>query len=284
MAQNVRAILHRIENIEDIRQITRAMNAIAMTKVTRLKRRLADTAPMLHDLREFVGVLAAHPRIQEDPHPLMRDNGSPRNAVLVLNADRGLCGRFRGEVNRRGEELLDEAGSDAQLLVGGEKGRAHFARRGTTILKDYARMYDQPTMTIARGIARDLIDYYLEASIGRCVAVVMRFRSDLNQKLEAVPLLPIGIEPQGGEALLEPNVVELLDLALPIYLQGVLFEALLHTRASEEAIRRQAMRDATDNADDLLDNLRRSYYKARQQGITREIADIMGGAEALRER
>jgi F-type H+-transporting ATPase subunit gamma len=284
VAQNVRAILHRIDNIQDIRQITRAMNAIAMTKVTRLKRRLEATAPMLDELRAILGDLAAHPAVVAHPHPLMRDNGAQRPAVLVLNADRGLCGRFRGELNRRGEQLLEEEGPAAELLVGGEKARVHFSRQGVEILKAYTRSYDQPTMAIARTIAEDLIALYRQGMIGRCRMVVMRFRSDLVQRLETAKLLPIEIEARGTEELLEPNAVELLDVALPVYLQGILFEALLHTRASEEAIRRQAMKDATDNADELIGNLQRSYYKARQQGITREIADIMGGAEALRER
>jgi F-type H+-transporting ATPase subunit gamma len=283
VAQSVRAILHRIDNIRDIRQITRAMNAIAMTKVTRLKRRLEETRPMLDELQGFLGALAAHPTVLADPHPLMADNASPPS-VLVLNADRGLCGRFRGEINRAGEELIEEAGPEAQLLVGGEKGRAYFARRGAEILKAYTRRYDQPSMLFAWTLANDLIDLYLGGRIGRCTMVIMRFESDLMQRLATVPLLPIEVEPQGTEALLEPNVTELLDVALPVYLQGVLFESLLQTRASEEAIRRQAMRDATDNADELIDSLQRSYYKARQQGITLEIADIMGGAEALRER
>jgi F-type H+-transporting ATPase subunit gamma len=284
VAQNVRAILHRIENIEDIRQITRAMNAIAMTKVTRLKKRLAATEPMLEEVRKFIGTLSASLPATSDPHPLLSGNASPRTAVLVLNSDRGLCGRFRGEINRQGEELLAEAGPEAQLLVGGEKGRAHFARREMEMLKVYARTYDTPTPEIASTIAGDLIELYEEGAIGCCVAVVMRFRSDLVQRLEVVPILPVEVPPVELEAVLEPDATSLLDAALPIYLQAMLFEALLHTRASEEAIRRQAMRDATDNANDLLVNLQRSYYKARQQGITREIADIMGGAEALRER
>jgi F-type H+-transporting ATPase subunit gamma len=284
VAQNVRAILHRIESIEDIRQITRAMNAIAMTKVTRLKKRLEATEPMLDELRTFVGTLTGSLPANVDPHPLMAKNDSSRTAVLVLNSDRGLCGRFRGEINRRGEELLEEAGAEAQLLVGGEKGRSHFARRKTEMLKVYARTYDTPSLAIAGAIADDLIHFHTEGAFGRCVAVVMRFHSDLVQQLEVVPVLPLEVPAVEQEAILEPDASTLLAAALPIYVRALLFELLLHTRASEEAIRRQAMRDATDNANDLLGNLERSYYKARQQGITREIADITGGAEALRER
>ena len=284
MAANVREILGRIGNIEDIRQITRAMNAIAMTKVTRLKRRLAATAPMQEELEAFLAALLSQPSARVDPHPLTVDNGSPNVGVLVLNADRGLCGRFRGEVNRRGTELVDEAGATARLIVGGEKARSYFARRRIEPLKAYAHAYARPTMAFAREMADALIGLYRDREIGRCAAVVMRFESDLVQRIAVLPLLPLEVAPVEGEAMFEPEVPRLLDAALPILLQGRLFEALLHTRTSEEAIRRQAMRDATDNAGELVDHLRRTYYKARQQGITREIADIMGGAEALRSR
>ena len=104
----------------------------------------------------------------------MVDNGSSRSAILVLNSDRGLCGRFRGEVNRRGEEFLAEAGPEAQLLVGGEKGRAHFARLETEMLKVYTRTYDTPTPETASSIAGDLIELYEEGVVGRCVAVGRR--------------------------------------------------------------------------------------------------------------
>ena len=111
----------------------------------------------------------------------------------------------------------------------------------------------------------------------------MRFISDLRQRLVVEEVLPIRVEAKGRDALIEPDPARMLDVVLPLYLQGKIFSALLHTKTSEDAIRRQAMRNATDNADDLLKTLTRSYNKARQQSITREISDIMGGAEALRD-
>lgn len=283
MAENVREIKSRIGNIENIRQITKAMNAIAMTKVTRMKRRLAEAHPYMEEFDALVASLLAQPTSAADPHPLTVDNGAPEVGIVVLNSDRGLCGRFKGELNRKGEELLSGRNHTAKILVGGEKARAYFARRPVEILKTYTHFYEDPTPRIAERISSDLISLYLEGVLGRVILVYMRFVSDLNQRLVVEDVLPIKIEAKGGEALIEPDPARMLDFVLPLYLQGRIFSALLHTKTSEDAIRRQAMRSATDNADDLLRTLTRSYNKARQQSITREISDIIGGAEALRD-
>lgn len=282
MAQHVRAIKGRIGNIENIAQITRAMNAIAMTKVTRMKRRLAEVRPYLEELDGYIAELIGRISPDVEPHPLMAPNRSDAVGVMVLNSDRGLCGRYKGDINRRGEELLRDSGRDAQLLVGGEKARVYFARRGVEPLLSYAHVYDQPTAETARRMANDLIDLYLEGRVGRIVLVYMRFVSDLAQRLVVEEFLPVDVAAERNDVLAEPSVQEMLDISLRLSLQGRLYAALLETKTSEDAIRRQAMRNATDNAEDLLKALTRAYNKARQQAITREIADIIGGAEALR--
>jgi len=281
MAQHVRAIKGRIGNIENIAQITRAMNAIAMTKVTRMKRRLEIVRPYLEELDAYVATLIGRMPPDVEPHPLMGPNGSDAVGVLVLNSDRGLCGRYKGDLNRKAEDLL-AAERDATLLAGGEKARVHFARRGIEPIRAYAHVYDQPTAEVARRMSSDLIDLYLEGRVGRVVLVYMRFVSDLKQVLTVEEFLPVSAEPKSNDVLVEPSVQEMLDVSLRMGLQGRLYAALLETKTSEDAIRRQAMKNATDNAEDLLKGLSRAYNKARQQEITREIADIIGGAEALR--
>lgn len=282
MAQHVRAIKGRIGNIENIAQITRAMNAIAMTKVTRMKRRLAEVRPYLEELDRYIAQLIGRIPAEVEPHPLLAPNGSDAVGVMVLNSDRGLCGRYKGDLNRRGEELLRESGRDARLLAGGEKARSFFVRRGIKPLLSYPHVYDQPTAETARRMAGDLIGLYLEERVGRIVLVYMKFVSDLRQQLVVEEFLPVKATPETNDVLAEPNVEEMLDVSLRLSLQGRLYAALLETKTSEDAIRRQAMRNATDNAEDLLKALTRAYNKARQQAITREIADIIGGAEALR--
>lgn len=283
MAIAARAIKDRIGNIENIRQITKAMNAIAMTKVTRMKRRLSVARPYMASLEAFLAALLAQIGEGTGPHPLTITNGSPYVGILVLNADRGLCGRFKGDLNRKGYDLLKELDERGRILAGGEKARAYFARQRVEMLTSYVHLYENPTPTMAQKMASDLISLYIKGKIGRAVVVGMQFISDLAQRIVAEEILPIRVEARGPEALVEPDLKDMLDFTLPLYLQGKLFSTLLETKTSEHAIRRQAMKNATDNADDLLKILTRTYNKARQQSITREIADIMGGAEALRD-
>jgi F-type H+-transporting ATPase subunit gamma len=284
MGSNVRALKGRIANIENIQQITRAMHAIAMTKVTRMKPRLTAATPYLKELGTFISALLAQLPEGAPPHPLTTGDSSRQVGVLILNADRGLCGRFKGDLNKKGEELLARFAPSGAILVGGEKARSHFARKRVEMLKIYTHLYENPTPEIARQMAADLIALRSEGTLGQVFLITMQFLSDLAQRVVVEEIVPIHIEPQGGEMLVEPDPASMLAVALPFYLQSKLFSALLHTKTSEAAIRRQAMKNATDNADDLVKALTRSYHKARQQAITREIADIMGGAEAVRRR
>jgi F-type H+-transporting ATPase subunit gamma len=284
MAQYVRAIKSRIGNIEDIAQITNAMNAIAMTKVTRLKRRLTQVRPYFAELESFARKLAGQRAGSAEPHPLMAGNGGTNVAILVLNSDRGLCERYKGELNRAAEAELQEAGPSAQILAGGEKARAYFVRRGIEPLRSYANVYEPPTWDAAARIADDAMGLYRSGEVGRVKMVYMKFVSDLAQRLTVADLLPVQVEAEPSESLVEPDLATALENTLPLYVRVKLYTAMLETKTSEDAIRRQAMKNATDNAEDLLETLRRSYNRARQQSITREIADILGGAEALRAK
>ena len=282
MAQNVRAIKTRIGNIENIAQITKAMNAIAMTKVTRMKRRLAETRPYIKGLTMFAQRMMGRLASDEEAHPLTVPNGSSAVGVFVMNADRGLCGRYKGDLNRESERLMQEFRSDGRLILGGEKARAYYARRNVQVLGTYANVYDEPTEAIATRMADELIATYERGEVGRIDLMYMRFVSDLSQKLVVEPFLPLSIEVKDNDDLIDPEADAMLDIALRMTLRGTLYAALIETKTSEDALRRQAMRAATDNAEDLVKSLTRTYNKARQQAITREIADIIGGAEALR--
>jgi F-type H+-transporting ATPase subunit gamma len=284
MAQYVRAIKSRIGNIEDIAQITSAMNAIAMTKVTRLKRRLAQVRPYFAELESFARKLAGQRAGSVEPHLLMVGNGVGTAAILVLNSDRGLCERYKGELNRAAEAELRDAGPSSRILAGGEKARAYFVRRGMEPLRSYVNVYEPPTWDAAARIADDAMGLYRSGEVGRVKLVYMRFVSDLAQRLTVADLLPVQVEAEPSESLVEPDLATALENTLPLYVRVKLYTAMLETKTSEDAIRRQAMRNATDNAEDLLETLRRSYNRARQQSITREIADIQGGAEALRAK
>jgi F-type H+-transporting ATPase subunit gamma len=187
-------------------------------------------------------------------------------------------------LNRAAEAELRDAGPSSRILAGGEKARAYFVRRGMEPLRSYVNVYEPPTWDAAARIADDAMGLYRSGEVGRVKLVYMRFVSDLAQRLTVADLLPVQVEAEPSESLVEPDLATALENTLPLYVRVKLYTAMLETKTSEDAIRRQAMRNATDNAEDLLETLRRSYNRARQQSITREIADIQGGAEALRAK
>ena len=282
MAQNVRAIKGRIGNVRDIGQITKAMNAIAMTKVTRMKRRLAHIRPYSRALTAFAERLHGRMGEDADAHPLTVQNGSSVRAVFVLNADRGLCGRYKGDLNRASDQRLTSLGHEGRLIVGGEKARAFFARREVTPLRTYTHVYDQPTESVAAQIAEELMLLYEQGEVGHIELLYMRFSSDLTQTMTTEPFLPLSLSSSPNDDLVDPEAAAMLDVTLRMLLRARMYMALVETKTSEDALRRQAMKAATDNAEDLVKLLTRAYNKARQHAITREIADIIGGAEALR--
>jgi len=282
VAQNVRSIKSRIGNITDIAQITKAMNAIAMTKLTRIKRQLDSIRPYMTDLDAFTQRLLGRLSADAEAHPLTAPNKVEEIGVFVLNSDRGLCGRYKGDLNRKTEELLSEHGRNSRLILGGEKARLYFARRHVNTLATYSHTYDQPTAEIAGRIANELMTHYETDEVGRVDLVYMTFLSDLSQRVVVQQFLPLELQPTSNDDLIDPEAEVMLDIAVRMTLRAKLYAALLETKTSEIAIRRQAMKAATDNAEDLITSLTRAYNKARQQAITREIADIIGGAEALR--
>ena len=279
--QRLREIRRRIASIDEIRQLTKAMYTIALSRTFRLKEQLQASRAYLEGAE---GVLRSILEGLAESHPLTLAEGRYRG-LFVVNADRGLCGRFPDELNHRGEELLDE---DTALILGGERARRHFARRPVKIVKEYIGFYDRPTFSQAREIAQDLLDLFHLGELREVSAVYMRFLSDFRQKATVERLLPLTRElPERPTQprplrLYEPSPEGVLEgFALP-YLAAKVYNILVESKTSEQAIRRQAMKNATDNADELIRDLTLQFNKARQQAITREIADIIGGAEALR--
>lgn len=282
MATQTRQILRRIQNVRHVRQITKAMYAIAATQTVQRKRALAAAAPFSNEAPEALATLWAAARAQGMSHPRFEPGEGQGAALLVINADRGLCGRYVGEINRAAERLAREW-EDVTVLAGGEKARSFFRGRGWPVHASYVHAYEKPDPEIAQRILDD-VHALFPTHVREVHVVFMRFYGDLVQKLETARLLPLELPTTSPRELLtEPNLGELLNTATEVYLQGVLLGMLLSAKASEQAIRRQAMKSATDNADELLDDLTLNYNKARQHGITRELADIVGGSEALRE-
>ena len=286
--QQLREIRRRIASIDEIRKITKAMYTIALSRMFRLKNQLeaarayaaaAEGAlqQILRDLTE--AGMAAEVGLR------FTQRGPGPEAVFAVNADRGLCGRFPEEINAQAARVL--AQWEGLLIAGGERARRFFARHEVRIIAEYTGFYDRPRYEHAQRIAAELLDLFLEGRIGGLSAVYMRFINELHQEAVVERLLPLAVPEVAEEGIrpltiYEPGPEQVLEGFVQQYLAAQLYRILLESKTSEQALRRAAMKNATDNADELIKDLTLEFNKARQQAITREIADIIGGAEALR--
>ncbi len=282
MGARVRQIRRRIGNVRHVRQITKAMYTIAATQVIQRKRVLAAARPFAEAAKRVLADLIATANRESVTHPLVHGVERAGTALLVVNADRGLCGRYVGDVNRTAVKAAREK-PQTQVLAGGDKAHRHFRRGPWPLVTSYVHVYDRPTVEIARQMRDDLLALY-ETKVGEAYVVYTYFRGELAQQVRVERLLPLDL-PAGTprDLLVEPELPIVVDSLARLYLTGRILGILHEAKASEHAIRRQAMKAATDNADELLEKLTLSYNKARQHRITSELADIMGGAEALRE-
>lgn len=282
MAKRTRQILRRIRNVRHVRQITHAMYIISASQVTLRKRALASARPFEERVDRAIAPLLSAAGERGVHHPLFEPGAGGATGILVVSSDRGLCGRFVAEVNQAAASLIRERG-EVRVIAVGEKAVAFLRRKGLPLDKAYIRAYERPDLGVAERIVGDLLALF-PGEVREFVAVYMRFLGELRQRVTVEPLLPLRIEPAPvGPLITEPDVRSVLEVAGRVCLLGKVHRMLVEAKTAEHAMRRQAMKAATDNADELLEKLTLMYNKARQQGITREIMDIMGGAEALRE-
>lgn len=280
----VREIKRHISSVGKIQKITKAMYAISMTRAFKSRQQLMQA-------REYSDALVSmiQGAIHDVPndHPL-RQGSEDGHYVFAVNSDRGLCGRFKGDVNRAAEQLLKEK-NNASLIIGGDKANLHFRSRSYKIENKYINVYDKPEFEHARQIGEDLIALYEETQMPIHV-VYMKYITDFKQEIDVQTLLPLTVpEPENveiiedaPETVYEPSKEAVFESIVPLYVKGQLYRLLLESKTSEHAIRRQAMRNATDNAEQLIGELTLEFNKARQQEITSQLLDIMGGAEALK--
>ena len=281
-----REVKRRIRTVENTRQITRTMELVATSKLKRASDRVHAARPYSEALTELVQGLYA-PQLAEDYPLLRRPAEVKRAAVLLLTANRGLCGAFNANLIREARiklEELEAAGIETELHISGKKGLAFFRFRGTEIESSTVDIGDSPSMDDAESLVSKLRSRFETGVLDAVYLVSSEFRSAMSTPPRVEQLLPI--EPsEGGRSLdsflLSPSAGEIIDQLLPQYLQNSVYRALVENAAGEQGARRAAMKSATDNAGDMLENLTRSYNRARQAQITQEIAEIVGGAAAL---
>ncbi len=282
-------IRRRIRSVQSTQKITRAMKLVAAAKLRRAQERVLEARPYAAKMATLVETLIRG--LGEDKHPLLVRRDGPRKLYVVIAADKGLAGAFNSNIVRRSLELLRASADGAGSLVAvGRKVRDFYRRRTWKIRADRVGFLDRLTFAQARELADELMRAYLEDEVDEVWLVFNEFRSVAVQRVVVRRLLPIDPPESGGAAgdgpgveyLYEPDATTILDALLPRHVEIQVYRALLESAAGEQGARMTAMEAATKNADEIIGLLTIQYNKARQEKITKELLDIVGGAEALR--
>jgi F-type H+-transporting ATPase subunit gamma len=292
---SLRDIRRRIRSIRNTAKITKAMELVAASRLRRAQMRVMAARPYSEAMRTLVAELGAQaPTGGEALHPLLVQREIRTVGVLLVTPDRGLAGALNTNIIRRGTELILEneraEGRTVQVVTVGRKGPDFLARRGRDLLGTFTGMVASVRYDDVIPIARVIIDGYVNGSIDRAMLVYPRFISTLSQRPEVVQLLPI--EPpepasQPGAAsrrldyIFEPDPISILEQLLPRYVEVLIYQAVLETAASFFSAQMVAMRNASDNAKDLVDSLSLTYNKVRQANITSQVTEIASAAEAM---
>jgi F-type H+-transporting ATPase subunit gamma len=297
MGAQLRLVRRRIRSVQSTAKITRAQELIASSRIIKAQQRVHDAQPYAREITWAVEAVVS--RSSQIDHPLTTEAKNPaRAAVLILTSDRGFAGGYNASVLREAlnlEALLAERHVEAVPFVAGRKGLTWHRFRQRPMAGEWSGFSDTPRNENAREITTALLEAYerpaSEGGVDEIYMVHTEFVSMLSQRPVTRRILPLEIEetteaPERGSVPLyefEPSPEDVLNALLPWYVESRIFHALLDSAAAEIAARRRAMKSATDNANDLLDQLTLEANKARQAEITQEISEIVGGANALVE-
>lgn len=283
---NIRLIKRRIRSIRNTAKITKAMQLVAASKMRRAQERALQGRPYDQKLRQVIAnLMAAHCRDRgEDLHPLLSRRKVNRIGIIHITADRGLCGGLNSNVNRRSASLVLERGVSVEFVAVGRKGRDFLLRTGQKMVAEFTRLGDKPKVTDIQPIARIAVDDYLKGQVDEVNIVYPQFVTTTTQRPVVQRLLPVepAIFPakQNVDYIFEPEPGFVLDHLLPRFAEMEIYHAILETIASEQSARMVAMKSATDNAGEIVEELTLEHNKARQEMITKELLDLMGAAAA----
>jgi F-type H+-transporting ATPase subunit gamma len=278
-----RDIRRRINAARNIKQITRAMQFVAASKLRRAQESTLAARPYSEKIDEVLADLAAV--LGAEDHPLLSEGGGGKRLIVLITTDRGLAGPLNTNIVRFIAREIIEHHEDLEIVSVGRKGRDAMRRSRVPIAAHFAGFGDKPKFADVLPLARLISDDFLSGKYGRIDLVFSRFISTLAQKPVLDQLLPIDASEDtegipGNQFLFEPSPRAVLEQLLPRYVATRLFHAVLEGKASEESSRMVAMKNATENAEDLIDDLTLAYNKVRQSNITREMIEIATGARA----
>jgi F-type H+-transporting ATPase subunit gamma len=285
----LRDIQRRIRSVQSTQKITRAMKLVAAAKLRRAQERILSARPYANKMAELLGNLVSG--ADDATHPLLEQREGPRRQIVIITADRGLAGAFNANILRRAVELVRESSSaEVTLVVVGRKARDFFRRRPVTVKRDMIGFWDRLAYSHAQELADYFMQQYLDGEVDEVVLLYNEFRSVAVQRPVRQQLLPIPRTALAeGEAaapvdyIYEPGPEAILGDLLPRHVRMQVYRALMESLAGEYGARMTAMEAATKNAKEMIDVLTIQYNKARQEKITKELLDIVGGAEALKQ-
>ena len=282
---NIRLIGRRIRGVRGIAKITRAMEMVATLKMKRAQERGLAGRPYSEKIRQVIADLAALSPAGEALHPLLQCRPVKKIAIVHITPDRGLCGGLNTSINRQTASFILKQATPVTLTIVGRKGLEFMSRYHRDISAEFTSLGDQPSLLDTLPISQIIIDDYISGVIDQVYLAYTQFISTVQQKPVLEPVLPV--EPaaipsgQNVDYIYEPEASVVLGGLLPRFVEMQVYHAILESIASEQSARMVAMRNATDSAKELTQDLTLIYNKARQEVITRELLDIVGGAAAL---
>ena len=293
-----RELKRRIRSVQNTRKITKTMELVSTSKLKRAQDRVVGARPYAQALAEVIGDLYSAELAER--FPLLRQSGREgvrRAAVLLITSNRGLAGAFNANLIREARRRLTELeaqGTTTELHLVGKKGISYFKFTRRPIASQRVDIGDKPTLAHATELIAPLMDRFAAGTLDAVDLVFAKFNSAVSTPpttLRVLPITPPRADGRTGQAgasgrvvnyILEPSAEAILQALLPLYVRNQMYRALVETAAAEHGARRTAMKNATDAGSDMLDILQRTFNRARQGQITQELAEIVGGAEALK--
>jgi len=293
---SLQSLRRKIAAFKNTQKITKAMKMVAAAKLKRSQDRILAARPYAHKMRGVLSNLSQ--RVNRTSHPLLQKREGKKIEILVVTSDRGLCGGFNGNIVRKSAEFVrqcESQGLSVNLSLIGRKGRDYFRRRSWPIRQEWTGIFDKLSFEHAIDIGGDLTENFVKGTFDELYVVYNEFKSAIQQRVIVEKLFPIdaaaefGTAPNGteqtstgGSYLYEPDEAELLNALVPKHFQIQTYRILLESAAAEHGARMAAMDGATRNAGQLIKKVTLYYNKTRQAAITKELMDIVGGAEALK--
>jgi len=284
----LREIKARIRAARTIQQITKAMKLVAASRLRRAHERIIQARPYAHKMEEVLGRMVCHTAAES--HPLLTKRNTGRRLLLLVTADKGLCGSFNHNITRQGWEWMQRSrreGKENYLAVVGRKGKEFLQARKLAPQAEYVNIFARLTYADAARIAKDVLRLYGELQLEEVYLLYNEFQSSGRQKVICATLLPIEATlpdacPVPSNYSYEPSAQVIFQELLPKYVEVQIFHALLESAAAEQDARMTAMEMATRNAGEMIDRLILLYNKARQERITKELLEVVAGGEALK--